>query len=107
VNCELYNTVFNEARIIILDDKGAGKTCLARRLVNSAAKMTTAEESTDGVDSSNIWQIENRNAQIWDFAGHIVTHTVHQIFYRNIVCILLCVTGARRMFITLNTGLTL
>jgi len=38
----------NEARIIILGDKGAGKTCIARRLIDPEAPMTTDNESTAG-----------------------------------------------------------
>jgi small GTP-binding protein len=74
-----YGTVFNEARIIILGDKGAGKTCLARRLVDSNAEMTMGEGSTAGI-TSNIWQTENWNVHIWDFASQIVIHAVHQFF---------------------------
>ena len=71
----------NEARILILGDKGAGKTCVARKLVDPKAKMTTPEESTPGVDTS-LWTLskENMNVRIWDFAGHTVTHAVHQFF---------------------------
>lgn len=71
----------NEARIIILGDKGAGKTCLARRLINPNAAMTTNDQSTPGVETS-IWKLEkeNLNVHIWDFAGHTVTHAVHQFF---------------------------
>jgi len=71
----------NEARIIILGDKGAGKTCLARRLVDPAATMTEERESTAGVDTT-LWKLEkeNINVHIWDFAGHVVTHAVHQFF---------------------------
>ena len=71
----------NEARILILGDKGAGKTCLARRLKDPKAIMTTDEESTPGVDTS-VWKLEeeNVNVHIWDFAGHTVTHAVHQFF---------------------------
>lgn len=71
----------NEARIIILGDKGAGKTCLSRRLVDTNSPMTTDKESTPGVDTS-IWKLkeENINVHIWDFAGHTVTHAVHQLF---------------------------
>ena len=71
----------NEARIIILGDKGAGKTCLARRLKDPKAPMTTDEESTAGVDTT-IWELadEDINVSIWDFAGHTVTHAVHQFF---------------------------
>jgi GTPase SAR1 family protein len=71
----------NEARIIILGDKGAGKTCIARRLVDPDAPMTADDESTAGVDTT-LWQLEeeNINVRIWDFAGHTVTHAVHQFF---------------------------
>jgi GTPase SAR1 family protein len=71
----------NEARILILGDKGAGKTCVARKLLDPNAAMTTPDESTPGVDTST-WKLtkENMNVSIWDFAGHTVTHAVHQFF---------------------------
>lgn len=71
----------NEARILILGEKGSGKTCLARKLKDPGAAMTTPEESTPGVDTS-LWKLEkeNINVRIWDFAGHTVTHAVHQFF---------------------------
>jgi len=74
-------TRLNEARIIILGEKGAGKTCIARKLVDPNAEMTTDDESTAGVDTT-LWKLEedNINVRIWDFAGHTVTHAVHQFF---------------------------
>jgi len=71
----------NEARIIILGEKGSGKTCLARRLINPDAPMTNDEESTAGVDTT-LWkpEVADINVHIWDFAGHTVTHAVHQFF---------------------------
>jgi len=71
----------NEARIIILGDKGAGKTSLACRLINPDTQMPTETESTPGVDIT-LWKPENIDANIhlWDFAGHTVTHAVHQFF---------------------------
>ncbi len=71
----------NEARIIILGDKGSGKTCIARRLIDPDAPMTTDDESTAGVDTT-LWVLEedNINVRIWDFAGHTVSHAVHQFF---------------------------
>ncbi len=74
-------TRLNEARVIILGDKGAGKTCIARRLIDPSAPMTTDDESTPGVDTT-LWKLEhgNINVSIWDFAGHTVTHAVHQFF---------------------------
>lgn len=71
----------NEARVIILGDKGAGKTSIARKLVNPGADMPELSESTAGVDTT-LWHVEeeNLNIRIWDFAGHTVTHAVHQFF---------------------------
>ena len=77
----------NEARVIILGEKGVGKTCLALRLIDPDAAMTSPEESTDGVDVLS-WEIPGGedgqgdavNAYIWDFAGHVVTHAVHRCF---------------------------
>ena len=71
----------NEARIIILGEKGSGKTCLARRLKDPEADMTKDEESTPGVETT-LWTPDNydTNIHIWDFAGHVVTHAVHQFF---------------------------
>ncbi len=75
----------NEARIIILGEKGAGKTCLARRLIDPKAQMTEDGESTEGVETT-LWRIESPqgagpvNIHIWDFAGHVVTHAAHRCF---------------------------
>lgn len=79
----------NEARIILLGEKGAGKTSLARRLINPNAAMPKKEESTEGVDVTNVKlraisrQIpinRDANVHIWDFAGHTITHAAHRFF---------------------------
>ncbi len=74
-------TFLNEARIIVLGDKGSGKTSMVRKLIDFNAGMTNPEESTADVDTST-WKLakENINVQIWDFAGHTVTHAIHQFF---------------------------
>jgi GTPase SAR1 family protein len=72
----------NEARILILGAKGAGKTCIARRLIDPNAPMTTGpKESTAGVDTT-LWKLEEEgiNVHIWDFAGHTITHAAHRFF---------------------------
>jgi len=74
----------NEARIIILGEKGAGKTSLARRLLNIDAPMPEEYESTEGVVTS-LWRFKGKsgadiNAHVWDFAGHSITHAVHRCF---------------------------
>ncbi|GHU53118.1 hypothetical protein AGMMS49975_10380 [Clostridia bacterium] len=75
----------NEARIIILGEKGAGKTCLARRLVDPNKPMTKDKDSTAGVDTL-LWTPETKTGEdtvkihIWDFAGHVITHAAHRFF---------------------------
>ena len=79
----------NEARIILLGEKGSGKTSLARRLVYPDALMPNAKDSTEGVEISscsladlaeNISEEQNARVRIWDFAGHAVTHAAHRFF---------------------------
>jgi len=75
----------SESRIIILGEKGAGKTSLARRLIDINAKMPDEDESTEGV-ITDIWELTEEdsddiiNVHIWDFAGHSITHSAHRFF---------------------------
>ena len=75
----------NEARIIILGEKGAGKTSLARKLLSIDAEMPKEDDSTEGVDRY-LWDFPDKdgnrsiNAHIWDFAGHSITHSAHRCF---------------------------
>jgi GTPase SAR1 family protein len=75
----------NEARIIILGEKGAGKTSLTRKLLDIEAEMPKDHESTEGVEM-HLWDfpdkdgIKSVNAYIWDFAGHSITHSAHRCF---------------------------
>lgn len=91
------STRLSEVRIILMGDKGAGKTSLARRLQDPNAKLPTIEESTKGVDMK-VWQpIRRKNirAHIWDFAGHAITHAAHKLFLSQ-RCIYLIVLDGRR-----------
>jgi len=77
--------MLNEARIIILGEKGAGKTSLARKLIDIDADLPSDKESTEGVVTT-IWSFSDKNgkssinAHIWDFAGHSITHSAHRCF---------------------------
>ena len=86
----------NESRIIILGDKGAGKTSLARKLIDPNCDLPSLGESTLGVDTT-LWEMEEEdfNVRIWDFAGHIVTHAVHQFFLSE-KCLYILVCNGRQ-----------
>ncbi|MDR1701985.1 MAG: hypothetical protein LBR56_04350, partial [Sporomusaceae bacterium] len=77
---------FNETRLILLGDKGSGKTSFARRFQNLDAKMPAEKESTPGVDFYRIQASKinpactDHTINIWDFAGHAVTHAAHKFF---------------------------
>lgn len=81
IDLEKGSQELNEARIIVLGDKGIGKTSIARKLVEINAPMPKKDESTVGVDILH-WQLKDSktNVHIWDFAGETVTHAVHQFF---------------------------
>ncbi|MCL2053503.1 MAG: hypothetical protein FWG90_03545 [Oscillospiraceae bacterium] len=73
----------DEARVIILGERGAGKTCLANRLIGLEPYMTKSDESTIEVNT-NIWKIKSGdsfiNAHIWDFGGDVILHSAHRCF---------------------------
>ena len=78
---------FNESRVLILGEKGSGKTSLALRLANPECDMPNAEASTEGVDIIDWWfpailgQTSSEvKVHIWDFAGHVITHAAHRCF---------------------------
>ncbi|MFT3985574.1 MAG: COR domain-containing protein [Lachnospiraceae bacterium] len=91
--------VFNETRLILLGNKGAGKTTFARRFQNLDAQMPKNYESTKGVDFyttsaaivSHNYEGKSININIWDFAGHEVTHSAHKFFLSNeAVYVIIC-----------------
>ncbi|MCL2820949.1 MAG: NACHT domain-containing protein [Oscillospiraceae bacterium] len=90
----------NEARVIILGDKGSGKTALTWRLKNPTAQMPEIGESTEGVDVID-WVIpvdsqqsnSKLNVHVWDFAGHIITHAVHRCFMSERCLYILVIDG--------------
>ncbi|MCP4426112.1 MAG: hypothetical protein GY803_16590, partial [Chloroflexi bacterium] len=98
---------FYEAKLLLIGEGGAGKTSLARKLLNPAANLPQEEESTTGIDvmqwefplsvtgnqlsvSGDPSQIVNRKssienprrytANIWDFGGQSIYHATHQFF---------------------------
>ena len=52
-----------------------------RRLINPDAPMTDDNDSTGGlILRFGNWRKKISSVRIWDFAGHTVTHAVHQFF---------------------------
>jgi internalin A len=73
-----------EAKLIIVGEGGAGKTTLARKILDSNAEMPKAEETTKGIDVLE-WHFKMENDQdfrvnIWDFGGQEIYHATHQFF---------------------------
>lgn len=90
----------NEFRVIILGDKGSGKTSLAMRLKNPISSMPTADASTEGVDvidwfvpSDPSQPVSGATVHIWDFAGHVITHAAHRCFMSERCLYILVVDG--------------
>jgi Leucine-rich repeat (LRR) protein/GTPase SAR1 family protein len=73
-----------EAKLIIVGEGGAGKTTLARKILDPDASMPKAEETTKGIDVLE-WHFLMENDQdfrvnIWDFGGQEIYHATHQFF---------------------------
>ena len=73
-----------EAKLIIIGEGGAGKTTLARKILDANASMPKAEETTKGIDVLE-WHFSMENDQdfrvnIWDFGGQEIYHATHQFF---------------------------
>lgn len=73
-----------EAKMLILGEGGAGKTSLARRLIDREAALPTKDESTRGIDVLS-YEFKTQEGEtfllrFWDFAGQEIYHATHQFF---------------------------
>ena len=73
-----------EAKLLIVGEPGAGKTSLAKKLINEDSLLPEADETTPGIDIKS-WDFkidENNNFKIniWDFGGQEIYHSTHQFF---------------------------
>jgi len=84
-----------EAKLLIVGEPGAGKTSLARKILNPGYALDADETSTEGIDvlawtfpagirvreqgGERLLQRDFR-VNIWDFGGQEIYHSTHQFF---------------------------
>ena len=84
-----------EAKLLIVGEPGAGKTSLAKKILDPAYELNAGENSTEGIDVL-AWQFpasirvrdeadehlipRDFRVNIWDFGGQEIYHSTHQFF---------------------------
>lgn len=72
----------NEVRLVLVGRGGAGKTSVARRLMKGT--FDAGEKETPGIALTD-WVMRGCKGQpvtahVWDFAGQVITHSMHRYF---------------------------
>jgi internalin A len=71
----------NEVKLVLVGRGAAGKTSIARQLVND--EFVPGHKETPGIDIAR-WKLScpdrTVKVNVWDFAGQVVTHGAHQFF---------------------------
>ena len=72
-----------EAKLLIVGEGGAGKTSLAKKIINRDYELCE-EDSTKGIEVLH-WSFPRTdgnqfNVNIWDFGGQEIYHSTHQYF---------------------------
>ena len=85
----------NEVKLILVGRGGAGKTSIVRALRGLPFRHT--EASTPGIALAD-WEMRgckggDVTAHIWDFAGQVITHALHQFFFSVRTVYVLVLTG--------------
>ena len=81
-----------EAKLLIIGEGGAGKTSLAKKIVDENYELKSEEKSTEGIDVIQ-WKFPLPNGKefrvnIWDFGGQEIYHQTHQFFSLNVLFML-------------------
>jgi internalin A len=89
------NSPLNEVKLILVGRGGAGKTSTARALLG--LPFDESQDSTSGIALSD-WIMDGYKdqkivAHIWDFAGQVITHALHQFFFSVRSVYILVLTG--------------
>jgi internalin A len=73
----------NEVKLILVGRGGAGKTSTVRALLGEP--FDTHEKSTPGIALCDLPLKDCKGgpvtAHVWDFAGQVITHSLHQFFF--------------------------
>ena len=85
----------NEVKVILVGRGNAGKTCTVRAL--RGQPFASEEQSTPGIALCD-WQMAGCaggpvTAHVWDFAGQVITHALHQFFFSVRSVYVLVLTG--------------
>ena len=85
----------NEVKLLLVGRGGAGKTSTVRALRGLAFQPT--EESTAGIALCD-WTMSGCQgapvtAHVWDFAGQVITHALHQFFFSERSLYVVVLTG--------------
>ena len=85
----------NEVRLVLVGRGGAGKTSLVERLVWNT--FNEHQKETRGVALCDWWITDCPGgavlAHVWDFAGQVITHSMHQFFLSARTAYVLVLTG--------------
>ncbi len=89
----------NEVRLVLVGRGSAGKTSLVRRLVHD--RFDPKEQETPGIALSD-WVMrgcagEPVTAHVWDFAGQVITHSMHRYFLSHRTIYILVLTQREDM----------
>lgn len=87
---EAATVYFYEAKVLIIGEGGAGKTSLARKLIEPDCQLLPNEQSTEGIVIRN-WEFplpqamttdkdNHYTANLWDFGGQEIYFATHQFF---------------------------
>lgn len=73
-----------EAKLILVGEPGAGKTSLAKKLLNPKYKLSPTEPMTKGIEVEK-WHFPYTKeipfqCNIWDFGGQEIMHATHRYF---------------------------